>query len=48
MTLLMLVLSLVFLACTAAEQELDSGDLQRDVRIVHYQPEQVHLSFGGM
>lgn len=47
MTLLMLVLSLLFLASTA--EELDSlEEVQRDVRIVHYQPEQVHLSFGGM
>lgn len=44
MTLLICVLSLLFLDCTAEAQDFDS----LNINIVHYQPEQVHLAFGGM
>lgn len=47
LTLLMLVLSLLCLAVAAQKQE-EPRNIKENLNIVHYQPEQVHLAFGGM
>lgn len=47
LTLLMLELSLLCLTVAAKKQE-EPGNVKENLFIVHYQPEQVHLAFGGM
>lgn len=47
LTLLMVVLSLLCLAVAAQKQE-EPRNTEVNLHIVHYQPEQVHLAFGGM
>lgn len=52
LTLLILILTLCVASTVQRQLVLEDingkQNLEKDLNIVHYQPEQVHLAFGGM